>query len=103
MKVTVDQLAKDRPAIAELRLKSFECEHYLVEVELASGRALVCNADGRPQVYRSQLAAKVPFKGMGIKRAVLEHQSHYDEMIGLSTTSVEPLLVDISLPDNDLS
>lgn len=103
MKVTVDQLMKERPLITELRLKSFECEHYLVELELPAGRALLCNPEGRPRVFRSQLAAKVPFKNMGIKRAVLEHQSHYDEMIGLASSSVEPLLVDISLPDNDLS
>jgi hypothetical protein len=54
-------------------------------------------------VFRSQLAAKIPFKGFSVQRAVLEHQSYYDEMIGLQGEKVEPLLVDISLPDNDYS
>jgi len=103
MKVTIDQLNQERPIISELRLKSFECEHYLVQLTTDRGQSTLVDESGRPQVFRSQLAAKVPFKGFQVQRAVLEHQSYYDEMIGLQGEKVEPLLVDISLPDNDYS
>lgn len=103
MKVTIDQLNQERPLISELRLKSFECEHYLVQVTTERGQSTLVDDAGRPQVFRSQLAAKIPFKGFNVQRAVLEHQSYYDEMIGLQGDKVEPLLVDISLPDNDYS
>ncbi len=103
MKVTIDQLNQERPLISELRLKSFECEHYLVQVTTERGQSTLVDESGRPQVFRSQLAAKIPFKGFNVQRAVLEHQSYYDEMIGLQGDKVEPLLVDISLPDNDYS
>lgn len=103
MKVTIEQLKLERPVISELRLKSFECEHYLVQVTTDSGQSMLVDDTGRPQVFRSQLAAKIPFKGFSVQRAVLEHQSYYDEMIGLQGEKVEPLLVDISLPDNDYS
>jgi len=103
MKVTIDQLNRDRPVISELRLKSFECEHYLVQLTTDQGQSMLVDDNGRPQVFRSQLAAKIPFKGFIVQRAVLEHQSYYDEMIGLQASKVEPLLVDISLPNNDYS
>ncbi|MEY3038328.1 MAG: hypothetical protein RL143_895 [Pseudomonadota bacterium] len=103
MKVTIDQLQSQRPRIHELRLKSFECEHYLVQVTTDQGESLVYAENGKPALFRSQLAAKIPFKGLEVARATLEHQSTYNEMIGLDVGSVEPLVVDISLPDADLS
>jgi hypothetical protein len=103
MKVTIDQLQSQRPKIYELRLKSFECEHYLVQVTTDEGDSMVYTDEGKPAVFRSQLAAKFPFKGLEVARATLEHQSTYNEMIGLDTRSVDPLVVDISLPDADYS
>ncbi len=102
-KLTLDQLKRDKPAIEQLIVRSFECEIYLVELMLKDGVHIFCDAAGAPQMFRSQLAAKLPFKGMGIRDTLLTQASPYNEMIGLDVGSIEPLNVRISNPDDDYS
>lgn len=82
-RITLEELSGRGP-IEVLRLLSFDPEIYLVEVELEEGRYLLAGAGNVVLSFRSQLAAKAPFKGMHIQRTVLRHQSSYDEMIGLA-------------------
>lgn len=102
-RLTLDQLKRDKPAIKQLIVRSFECEIYLVELILKDGLYIFCDAAGRPQMFRSQLAAKLPFKGMGVRETILTQASPYNEMIGLDVGSIEPLSVHISNPDDDYS
>lgn len=102
-KLTLDQLKRDKPVIEQLIVRSFECEIYLVELLLQDGIHHFCDAAGKPQMFRSQLAAKMPFKGMGIGDTLLTQDSPYNEMIGLDPSGIEPLNVRISNPDDDYS
>ena len=103
LKVTLEQLKQDQPIIQQLILRSFECEVYLVELKLNDEIYHFCDKQGKPQVFRSQLAAKVPFKGLGITDTLLTQNSPYNEMIGLDVGEIEPLNVRISNPDQDYS
>lgn len=103
MKIRLEALQAERPVIEQLLLKSFECEIYLVDVKIDSKEYQVVDKDNKPLVFRSQLAAKKPFKGLGINTTMLSHQSPYNEMIGLESGQVDPMLVRLNNPDDDLS
>lgn len=104
MKTTLDALQKNAIRIHELRLRSLECELYMVSVIDDLGHELmVCDEHGSPLSFRSQLAAKKPFKGLGIDKTLLVHDSPYNEMIGVNNAKVDPMLVKIANPDQDYS
>ncbi|NVK00140.1 MAG: hypothetical protein HWE12_01240 [Oceanospirillaceae bacterium] len=103
MKISLETLQSERPVIEQLVLKSFECEIYLVDVKIDSKEFQVVDAQGKPLMFRSQLAAKKPFKGLGVSDTRLSHASPYNEMIGLECAAVEPMLVRLNNPDEDLS
>lgn len=103
MKISLEALQSERPIIEQLVLKSFECEIYLVDVKIDSKDYQVVDAAGKPLMFRSQLAAKKPFKGLGISQTMLSHSSPYNEMIGIDSEPVEPMLVKLNNPDEDLS
>lgn len=103
MKIKLNALYAERPVIEQLVLKSFECEIYLVDVQINSKRYQVVDEAGKPMMFRSQLAAKLPFKGLGISQTMLSHSSPYNEMIGVDSGPVEPMFVQLNNPDEDLS
>lgn len=103
MKISLEVLNKDRPEIQALVINSFECEIYLVEVKIDSQLFKVVGLEGKPLVFRSQLAAKMPFKGMEVQSTILRQTSAYSEMIGLESGVIPPLEVRLSNPDDDLS
>ncbi|KAA0875896.1 DUF6482 family protein [Nitrincola tapanii] len=104
MKVSLHEVQKGQLAIERLILRSFECEIYLVSIEEKTrGELIVCDPQGSPLSFRSQLDAKKPFKGLGITRTELHHQSPYNEMIGIAVNPVEPMQVKIANPDQDYS
>lgn len=104
MKVTLQQLQQGYPSIQTLVVQSFECEHYLANViDVSGNRLIVCDEKGKPLSFRSQLDAKKPFKGLGIQDTQLEHQSPYNEMIGIDVSPVAALMVRIANPDQDYS
>ena len=103
MKISLETLQTERPVIESLVLKSFECEIYLVDVKIDSKDFQVVDERGKPLMFRSQLAAKKAFKGLGISETLLSHSSPYNEMIGIDSGPVEPMLVRLNNPDEDLS
>ncbi|HSG04675.1 MAG TPA: DUF6482 family protein [Marinobacterium sp.] len=103
MKIRLEAIQTERPVIEQLVLKSFECEIYLVDVKINSNDYQVVGNDDKPLMFRSQLAAKKPFKGLGVAQTLLSHQSPYNEMIGLEFGHIEPMLVRLNNPDEDLS
>lgn len=103
MKISIDTLQTKRPSIEQLVLRSFECEIYLVDVQIDTELFAVVGADNKPLMFRSQLAAKKPFKGLGVQQTFLRHDSPYNEMIGLEFGAIEPMVVSINNPDDDLS
>ena len=103
MKISLDSLQAQRPVIEQLVLRSFECEIYLVDVQIESKVFAVVGADNKPLMFRSQLAAKKPFKGLGVQNTFLRHDSPYNEMIGLEFGAIEPMVVSLNNPDDDLS
>lgn len=103
MKISLDSLQAQRPVIEQLVLRSFECEIYLVDVQIESKVFAVVGADNKPLMFRSQLAAKKPFKGLGVQSTFLRHDSPYNEMIGLEFGAIEPMVVSLNNPDDDLS
>ncbi|KDE39267.1 hypothetical protein ADINL_2396 [Nitrincola lacisaponensis] len=103
MKITLKQLQQGHP-VKQLILQSMECELYLVNIcDHTDQRWIVCDEQGKPLSYRSQLDAKKPFKGLGIQQTLLEHQSPYNEMIGIEPAQVAALQVRIANPDQDYS
>jgi len=103
MKISLDSLQAQRPVIEQLVLRSFECEIYLVDVQIESKVFAVVGEDNKPLMFRSQLAAKKPFKGLGVQNTFLRHDSPYNEMIGLEFGAIEPMVVSLNNPDDDLS
>lgn len=103
MKIRLEVLQSQRPVIEQLVLKSFECEIYLVDVKIDSEEYQVVGEDDKPLMFRSQLAAKKPFKGLGVAQTLLRHSSPYSEMIGLEYAAVEPMEVLLGNPDTDPS
>lgn len=104
MKITLKQLQQGVCKIDQLILQSMESEIYLVNIRDDQGnRLIVCDDLGTPLSFRSQLGAKKPFKGLGINNTLLEHQSPYNEMIGIEPAQVAALQVSIASPDQDYS
>ena len=104
MKVSLQQLQNGNTLVDTLIVQSFECEHYLVNVlDISGNRLIVCDDSGKPLSFRSQLDAKKPFKGLGITTTQLEHQSPYNEMIGITPSPVAAMNVPIANPDQDYS
>ena len=103
MKISLNALLSAQPIIERLVLNSFGCAIYLVDVRVQSHTFRVVDEHGKPLVFRSQLAAKKPFKGLAVVETLLRHSSPYSEMIGLQSEVVEPMLVRLSNPVDDLS
>lgn len=104
MKISLSELRADATGISRLLLHSHECELYLVSIEDTQGQQrMVCDDEGQPLHFRSQLMAKLPFKGLGIEDTWLRHHSPYNEMIGNPVQAVAPLEVRIANPDQDYS
>jgi len=102
-KLKLSQLSEKEP-IGLLRVLSFDPDLYLVEVEINGICYSVVDEDDRPLSYRSQLAAKRPFRNRVVKKAVLRHQSTFDEMIGQQQREgSNQLEVSIQLPHLDYS
>ncbi len=101
--VTIDDLHDRRPEIEVLCLRSLDPDLYLVEVLIGGERLRVTGSDGKSLTARSQLAAKRPFKGLTVMRAVVRHESSYDEMVGQPGRAGNAMEVTISRPDDDLS
>lgn len=104
MKISLQQIQQGQTKIHTLIVQSFECEHYLVNIlDLSGNRLIVCDNTGKPLSFRSQLEAKKPFKGLGVNETQLEHQSPYNEMIGITPNPVAAMNVRIANPDQDYS
>ncbi len=101
--VTIEHMHGTRPEIEVLRIRSLDPDLYLVEVQIAGERLRGVANDGQSFTARSQLAAKRPFKGLAIARAVVRHESSYDEMVGMPGRADNALETSIALPDDDLS
>ncbi len=102
--MTLAQLGALQPALNLLRLRSFDPDIYLVEMVIQDETYRLTDTLGRPMAFRSQLAAKKPFKGLSVERAELVQESAYDEMIGQpQRTGRNTLRVDIARPKDDLS
>lgn len=79
---TIASLREHEGLIDELVLLSHDPGIYLVQVNIRGSFFRVVDHDGMNLVFRSQMAAKKALEGLNVFRAVLEHQSSYDEMIG---------------------
>ncbi len=96
-KLSLQTLRDLNPAIRLLRIRSCDPEVYLVEIESGDGCYLITDERGKVAKFRGMTAAKRPFEGLKIERAVLVHESAYDEMIG-QPASHNTMEVNISLP-----
>ncbi len=106
MKISLSDVKQRSSQIESLVLRAFESSLYLVQVKLKPGGDLlsVCDDEGVILRFTSQLAAKFPFKGLGIENTVLIHESPYNEMIGMPTgDKPAPLEVKLANPDDDYS
>ncbi len=102
LRISLKDLHKN-PRAQVLRLLSVAGDLYLIELEIEGQWHRVTDEAGAALQYRSQLAAKKPFKGLGITRALLRHESAYDEMVGLSAEGKNVMEVNIQIPDRDYS
>ena len=88
--------------IEELLILSHDPSLYLVQVKIGECYFRVVDKAGINLVFRSQQAAKKEFDGLSVARAMLLHQSSYDEMIGQGYREQPNMLkVPVSLPMND--
>ena len=99
---TIASLRELEAPIDELVLLSHAPGIYLVQVKIGGCFFRVTGPDGMNLVFRSQMAAKKTLEGLKVLRAVLEHQSSYDQMIGQEVRhQPNRLQVPISLLLND--
>jgi hypothetical protein len=89
--------------IEKLLVMSYEPDIYLATVIVNQKNHLVYRAPGEILKEFSQLGLKKHFKGLGIKRTYLIHNTAYDEMIGNPPSANTPLELKIANPDDDLS
>lgn len=102
--ISHDELLRSSPDIQVLRLRGHESEVYTVEVMIHDRYQVVTDSAGQSLMFRSQLAAKRPFKTLNVKQAILVHTSSYDEMIGQAAkTDANELQVTLRLPVDDYS
>jgi len=100
---TIASLREHDEQIDELVLSSHDPGIYLVQVKIRGSCYRVIGPDGMNLVFRSQMAAKKMLEGLNVMKAVLEHQSSYDEMIGQDLRhQPNRLQVPISLLSNEL-
>ncbi|MCB1647612.1 MAG: hypothetical protein KDI36_19275, partial [Pseudomonadales bacterium] len=76
---------------------------YTTSVCLNGEMHRVVDDSGQSLIFRSQLAAKKPFRQLGITRTTLAHQSYYDEMVGSVPKAANLAVFPIASPDQDLS
>lgn len=106
MNIPLTEVRKRRGQIEQLVLRAYESSMYLVQVRLVRNEPLlnVCDDQGTILRFHSQLDAKLPFKGLGIRNTILIHDSPYNEMIGMPTGDrPAPLEVKLANPDADCS
>jgi hypothetical protein len=89
--------------IQKLFVMSYEPDLYLASVLINWKKHQVYRAPGELLKEFSQLALKKHFKGLGIERTYLIHNSAYDEMIGNPAAAKLPMELKIANPDADLS
>ncbi len=81
-KITYSALLERKARIDLMRIRSFDPEMYIIEMEFDNGVYLITDDKGETLQFRGQQAAKKPFETLHITSAVLAHQSAYDEMVG---------------------
>lgn len=100
-KILIQDIAS--PAIQRLLVMSYEPDIYLATVVINEENHLVYRAPGEILKEFSQLGLKKHFKGLGIKRTYLIHNTAYDEMVGNPPSANRPMELKIANPDDDLS
>lgn len=99
---SIVSLKKQKEKIEELLILSHDPSLYLVQVKIGECYFRVVDNEGVNLVFRNQQAAKKEFEGLSVARAMLVHQSSYDEMVGQSYREQSNMLrVPVSLPMND--
>ena len=98
--ITIAELNKKNPEINLLRVRSFDPEIYLVEVEYDNRCYRVIDESGQPVKFRGLTTAKRAFTGLRIKEAVLVHESSDDDMISQSPSDSNHMEVRISVPSD---
>lgn len=68
--------------IKTLTINSYEMGIYLVEADLDDDNGIVVDGDGHPVKFHSVEEVKNSFDNCRIDKAVLVHESAYDEMCG---------------------
>ena len=99
--ITIEELVEADQEIELFRVRSFDPEIYLVEVEFNQQRYAVIDKLGEQLRFRGLTAAKRAFAGLRIQEAELVHESAHDEMIGQSQSDGNLMRVRISVPESD--
>ena len=83
LKITIGLLKERRDGKADLIIISVDPSLYILQVMIDGARLRVVDELGMNLTYRNTTSAKRALRGLKFERVVLEHQSSYDEMVGL--------------------
>jgi hypothetical protein len=82
IKHPMSKLAKKAMVIDKLEVQSFEMNVYLVRVEIDGEMGFVTDKTGSPMRFHNSQMVRDLFEHCTVKKAVMKHDSPYDEMIG---------------------
>jgi hypothetical protein len=82
VKYPMTTLAKKPLLIEHLEVQSFEMNIYLVKVTIAGEAGFVTDKNNSPMRFHNSQMVRDMFDHCDVQRAVMTHDSPYDEMIG---------------------
>jgi len=82
MKHLMAKLAKTTHLINKLEVQSFEMNVYLVKLDIGGQSGFVYDNKDKPMRFHSSQQIRDVFEHCKVKKAVMTHDSPYEEMIG---------------------
>ncbi|MBF7074474.1 NADH-quinone reductase [Glaciecola sp. MH2013] len=78
----MSDLSKKSHVIEKLEVQSFEMNVYLVRVQIEGQAGFVTDKKGSPMRFHNSQMVRDMFEHCEVQKAVMLHDSPYDEMIG---------------------
>ncbi|MFC3094140.1 NADH-quinone reductase [Alteromonas sediminis] len=97
MKFVYSELLKNPPCIDLLEVHSFEMNVYLVNIAVGQHAGMVYDDSDKPKRFHSSGHIREAFAAFSVKKAVMVHDTPYDEMIGNPPKASEKMALPFSM------
>ncbi|MCU7553577.1 DUF6482 family protein [Alteromonas sp. ASW11-19] len=96
-KFTLDEISPQGLRIEYLEVQSYEMNIYLVYLATADKAGMVYDKQGHPKRFFSAGQIRETFAHCQVDRAVMKHDTPYDEMIGNPPKSADQVALPFSM------